>query len=120
MNFTCSSRKPPFADFKSHHLVESGGIQVRGLLGLDQFADDLLRCNDPCQADAGSKQFGEGAQINDVSGIAAIIAAVLAVQRRQARVNVRPRTAAARMDRLQRSGHRTGQPVRPIVCGVPG
>ena len=58
------------AHLVGHILVEGGGVQVGGLLGHDQLADDLRRRDDPGQAQARREQLGEGAQVDDVAAVA--------------------------------------------------
>jgi len=43
-------QKTAFADFVRDILIERRGVQISALLGHYQFANYLLRGNDPCQA----------------------------------------------------------------------
>ncbi len=109
-----------FAYLVCHHLVESGSIQVRCLFRLDQFADDLLRCNNPGQANTGSQQFGEGAQVDDITGVTRRRRRGTGCRATPGRGDALLRSAAVRMGHLLRWELRNGLQVRPAFSGVPG
>ena len=44
-------------DFVSDHLAKGGGMEVGALLQLNEFRDDIVRSDDPAQAQAWGKVF---------------------------------------------------------------
>ena len=61
-------------------------MKVDGLLGHDQFADDLFGRDDPSQAQARRQKLREGAQVDDIPTVTpAVLAAELAIERDERR-----------------------------------
>jgi len=95
-------------------------LKSAGLLGLNQFTDDLLRCDHPCQTNTRRKDFGEGAQIDDITGVTIHVAAVFAVERDDRRDMVAfEAQLAVGIILHNRDPVPVGQ-FRPTACGVPG
>ena len=54
--------------FQGDPLIERGGMQVRGLLGFNEFIDDLRRADGEPHPQTGHEDFGERADMNHAAG----------------------------------------------------
>ena len=106
---TWRCRKPSRSTSATMPLVEAGGVQVRGLLGLQQLGHEGRGNHHEAQAQAGRQHLGERAQVDRTLRDGALSAAPAAARRTTGRRRDRPRRSA---------GPARGRPA-PAPAGAP-